>query len=81
MATTWKQKLEPFAQMWGKMEESIPVGLGLKSDKELKSLIAAAKRPTSMNCWYATYHIAEIVGREARWVLEVRRKARQKKRA
>ncbi len=74
MATTWKKKLEPFAQMWGKMEESISAGLDAKSDKELRSLIKATQRPTSMNCWYAMYHVAEIVNEEAQRLLYQRRK-------
>ncbi len=74
MAATWKTQLHPFAQLWDRMERSIPVGLGLKSDKELESLIRAASRPTSANCWYATYHVAEIVAREAQWVLDVRKR-------
>ncbi len=74
MAVMWKKKLEPFAQAWAKMEDSISVGLDAKSDKELKSLIKATQRPTSSNCWYAIYHVAEIVNEEAQRVL-YRRKA------
>ncbi len=74
MATTWKKKLEPFAQAWAKMEESISAGLDAKSDKELKSLIKATQRPTSTNCWYAIYHVAEIVNEEAQRHLYQRRK-------
>ena len=81
MTRLWKKRLEPFAQVYAKMEESISVGVGLKTDKELKSLIAAAKLPTSSNCWYATYHIAEVVDSEARWVLDMRQRARRKARA
>ncbi|KKM92608.1 hypothetical protein LCGC14_1216690 [marine sediment metagenome] len=73
----WKKKLEPFAQAYVKMEESISEGVGLKTDKELKSLIVAAKLPTSSNCWYATYHVAEIVTEEALRALYQRRKAKK----
>ncbi len=75
---TWKKRLEPFAQIYDLMERSIPIGLGLRSDRELRLLIEAAEHSTRTNCWYATYRAAGLVAADAVWILNLREGARVK---
>jgi hypothetical protein len=56
----WKDLLEPHAQQLYDLTRP----LTQMSDEGLAELLAATDKVTSSNCWYATYHVAHLLGPE-----------------
>lgn len=74
---TWKTRLAPFADEYSAMLAAVERIVESMTDDELTKVLAATRRPSQTNCWWAIYRVAPIV-REA--VLE-ERYSRQKTRA
>lgn len=73
----WKELLEPFAELHWRMDNA----LHNSTDEHLATLLDACSKPTSTNCWFATYNAAkwikpEIEAEQARRKLERERQAR-----
>lgn len=60
-SATWKERLDFFAKRYNAMVADIEAEVRALSDQDLAALIAATRRPTSMNCWWATFRVAPIV--------------------
>lgn len=52
----FKQLLEPYAQKYADMTDFREL-----TDEQLAELQEAVFKPTSTNCWYATFHAAQIL--------------------
>lgn len=64
MNGNWKQVLEPWATRYTELVEALNTLCVDLSDKDLQRFGDAAVRPTTTNCWWATYAVAPLV-REA----------------
>lgn len=77
---TWADRLDPFARLYATMEAGISADLEAMTDAELSKTLAATRRPTQTNAWWATYAVAPIVAELVREERERRRMARKEAR-
>jgi len=54
---TWRERLDPFAAAYAHVTDAVLT----MSDDELRKTLAATKRPTQTNSWWAAYRVAPIV--------------------
>ena len=59
--TTWQKRLEPFGHIYAAMVREIEAQVDAMTDDELQKVLAATKRPTPTNIWWATYNVAPLV--------------------
>lgn len=74
MADNFKTRLDPWAQRWWSLSRDIETWLMESTDDELDSIERDAASPTSTNCWFATFHVAQQI-RHAITAERYRRKA------
>jgi hypothetical protein len=66
------KNLEPFGELLQKMYEDAREILLNKSDEELQQIIEDTKQCKENNCWWAIYHMREVVAYEAKIILQNR---------
>jgi hypothetical protein len=62
----WKTRLQPFAETYARLVRDIEVVARECDDDELATLAHQATEPTPVNCWWATYEVAQLVADRVR---------------
>ena len=65
----WKERLQPFGQLWLEFEAKVRDRLVEMSDDQLRQIIADTGQLNETNCWWATYGAAPFVRNEANRIL------------
>lgn len=57
----WKAALEPFGYRWMIFTNQLEADLNELDNDALAVLLGATYKPTSTNCWFASFHAAPLV--------------------
>ena len=61
--STWKTRLEPYAERVGALHGDLATLARESSDEELQDWLDTTKRATATNCWWATFEAADLIAK------------------
>jgi hypothetical protein len=68
----FQKNIKPFGDLLQTMYEQSREILLSKTDNELNQIITDTEHLTETNCWWASYHMIEVVAYEAKIILRNR---------
>lgn len=68
----WKQRLQPFGEMYHQFAHRMRLELEKMSDDQLKQILVDCEGPTKTNCWWAIDSVTPQVRNQTLSILEFR---------